>query len=173
MNADGYIRKYRYSAPEVMPRSASSAHGTRKESDVYGMGMVVYEASSRCHILSNLRVRSHVNLQVLTGDAPYSKHTRRAALSRMRAGKIHQRPSHGIDDPVWGLLEKCWSEAPAKRPSATEVFDTLSQFHSLPPVPQSTSPEELHFEVVRRRIDEIAEVTQVDISPCGADRPFA
>ena len=50
MNADGYIREYRYSAPEVMPPNASSAHKTRKESDVYGMGMIVYEASS-CYIV--------------------------------------------------------------------------------------------------------------------------
>jgi len=66
----GDIDNYRYSAPEVLwPKD----HGRgkifmTKESDVYGMGMVVYEASFHRPISSGPGVKSHVNPLGLDGE---------------------------------------------------------------------------------------------------------
>lgn len=38
-----------------------------KESDVYGMGMVVFEASSNCPVPYDASVKSHVNFLGLDG----------------------------------------------------------------------------------------------------------
>ena len=52
-------------------------------------------------------------------------------LSKIRAGARPQRPSGGISDTFWELLENCWSGVPAKRPSATQIYDAFSEPRSL------------------------------------------
>ena len=78
-------------------------------------------------------VKPYLNLQVLTGSMPHSGCDDAIALSNIRAGKIPERPSEGIPDPIWQFLEKCWSMDPRKRPSATEFYDALSRFCSFRP----------------------------------------
>ena len=51
----------------------------------------------------------------------------------VRAGEVPVRLS-GIDDLVWGLLEKCWSRVPGERPTVTEVSTTFSNLSSRPKV---------------------------------------
>ena len=60
---DGDIDKYRYSAPEIQWRDDRGVDEIliTKESDVYGMGMVAYEVSSRRLVSSWPRAESHVN----------------------------------------------------------------------------------------------------------------
>jgi len=53
------------------------------------------------------------------------------ALSKIRAGKVPQRPSEGITDPVWEFLEKCWNVDPSQRPSAARVYDAFTGPSSL------------------------------------------
>ena len=52
---DGDINKYRYSAPEVQWHDGSETEKilVTKESDVYGLAMVAYEASSHRPMSSN------------------------------------------------------------------------------------------------------------------------
>ena len=76
--------------------------------------------------MSNLTLIS----QVLTGSMPHSGCDDTVALSKIRAGKIPERPSEGIPDQIWQLLEKCWSMDPQERPSATQFYDALSRFRS-------------------------------------------
>ena len=70
----------------------------------------------------------------MTGKRPYYDYDDNDVLSVVRAGKIPERPSGGIDDLAWGLLEKCWSRVPGERPSATEVYSTLSSLGCRPKV---------------------------------------
>jgi len=28
---------------------------------------------------------------------------------------------HGLDDMMWGVMQRCWDESPSKRPTATEI----------------------------------------------------
>jgi len=57
----GYIKNYQYSAPEIqLPEGRDVL--TTKEGDVYGMGMVIYEASSHCPVPSRPRVNLTLTL---------------------------------------------------------------------------------------------------------------
>jgi len=87
----------------------------------------------------------------LTGSIPYSECSDVAALANIRAGTTPERPSDGIPDPVWRLLEKCWSIDPAERPSATRVYNTLSNFRSVRPVIEEL-PEKLKLQVQSLKI---------------------
>jgi len=58
-----YIDDYRYSAPEILWRDDDSMGRIliRQESDVYGMGMVAYEASRHLPVLPDPRDKSHID----------------------------------------------------------------------------------------------------------------
>jgi len=132
-----YVDEYQYSAPEALPEYHATS-GTlpvmRKEGDVYGMGMVAYKASLHRQLSPGPRIKSHVGTQVLTGNKPRSGWNALNTLSRMVAGEIPERPSSGmIPDPVWKLLEECWSRNPAKRPSTAQVFKGFSNLRTLTP----------------------------------------
>ena len=142
------IDNYRYSAPETQfpkDRSESITPHTYSK-DVYAMGMIVYEASTH-RPAGGLGSMSNLTFfQVLTGSVPYSECDDVVTLSNIRAGKIPQRPSKGIPDPLWQLLEKCWSMNPLKRPSATQVYNALSESRSVHPVIEEL-PERLELRV--------------------------
>ena len=131
MQREGDIDNYRYSAPETQFPGGyiGDIAPYTCERDMYGLGMITYEASS--HLpwsISNLTL-----LQVLTGSVPYSGCDDDTALSNIKAGKTPERPSEGIPDPIWQLLEECWSKDPTKRPSAAEFYGALSGFRSIHP----------------------------------------
>jgi len=63
---------------------------------------------------------------------PYSECDDLGASLNIRAGKMPERPFRGITDPVWQLLEECWSKDPWKRPPTTQLYDILSKFRSIP-----------------------------------------
>jgi len=65
---------------------------------------------------------------------PHSGCDDAVALSNIRAGKTPERPSEGIPDSVWQLLQKCWSMDTSERPSATQMYNALSNFRSVRPV---------------------------------------
>ena len=82
---------------------------------------------------------------------PFSGCDDNVALSNIRDGKTPERPSGVIPDPVWQLLQKCWSMKRTKRPSATQVYDALSNFRSVPPVGEDL-PGKLELEVLSIKI---------------------
>ncbi|KAF9785749.1 hypothetical protein BJ322DRAFT_737992 [Thelephora terrestris] len=76
-----------------------------KESDVYGMAMVIYEA--------------------LTEKKPYHNCSDSSILPKAQAGETPERPPDKIDDSVWVLLQGCWSRDPANRPPIGDVYSAL------------------------------------------------
>jgi len=70
IQSGGDIDNYRYSAPEIQWPEDHGADKIliTKESDVYGIGMIVYEVSSHRHMSSEPRVESHLNLLGLDGE---------------------------------------------------------------------------------------------------------
>lgn len=58
VQSGGDVNDYQYSAPELHPLEGYSMGETfiMKESDVYGMGMVVFEASSHRPLSSGARI---------------------------------------------------------------------------------------------------------------------
>ena len=148
MQSQGDIDNYRYSAPETqfLKDHGKGITPCTFARDVYGMGMIVYEASSNLPDHPPRSTRNLALFQVLTGSIPYSGCDDAVALSKIRAGKQPQRPSEGIPDAVWQFLERCWSMDPRKRPSATQVYNALSKSRSVRPVTEEL-PERLKLEV--------------------------
>ncbi|KAF9789186.1 kinase-like domain-containing protein [Thelephora terrestris] len=134
---DANDSNFRYVAPEVQ---WPETHGKEKvlitkESDIYEMAMTVYE--------------------VLSNNIPYSGFNENSALQKVQAGEIPGRPSEGINDQAWELLNKCWSRNPPGRPSTLELYNILSNLASNPQGTHTTQgqpaagklPEKLKLQV--------------------------
>ncbi|KAI8999705.1 kinase-like domain-containing protein [Hyaloraphidium curvatum] len=77
-----------------------------RQADVWTFGMMCYQ------VLSG-------------GHDPYSDLTSPAAIMRaIFSGKRPPRPG-GVLDDVWGLVESCWEEEPAKRPAMADIATEL------------------------------------------------
>ena len=64
---------------------------------------------------------------------PYSGCDDNVARLHILTGKAPQRPSDGVTDLSWEILEKCWKMDPSRRPSAARVYNAFARLSSLPP----------------------------------------
>jgi len=82
-----------------------------KESDCYALGMVI--------------------LEVLTGKPPFSNYNSLIVTSKIIEGERPGRPRGGeavwFTDDLWGMLERCWSPQPERRPAVDAVLRCLEQ----------------------------------------------
>ena len=127
-SAEGDLGDCRYLAPELRwPEDyGMDKILITKESDIYGIAMVIYEARSYKPISPGPGSNLTSIPQVLTGVKPYHNCADMSVSSKVRAGEIPERPSGRIGDTVWSLLEGCWSKVPAKRPTTVELYNALS-----------------------------------------------
>ncbi|CAE6423368.1 hypothetical protein ACGC1H_002322 [Rhizoctonia solani] len=99
----------RWSAPEFIKDSGISLR--TKASDVYALGMTIYEA--------------------IIGKVPYYGETEVQVIILVALKKVSpERPiwiprGHENGDRLWDLLSRCWSWDPEKRPSAIQVTETI------------------------------------------------
>lgn len=84
-----------------------------KETDIYALGMTM--------------------LELLTGEHPFN-HVKRDAAVIHKVGNSERpnRPTKILDQstqgtPFWEILQKCWAQKPADRPTANEVVALMSQ----------------------------------------------
>ena len=94
-----------------------------KESDIYALGMVIYEVrTSRTPRTSPNRSL----LQVLAHKRPFSSVLHYVVPGLVLAGKRPSRPTNhdilGLSEDVWLLMEKCWDLEPATRPQITDIL---------------------------------------------------
>ena len=144
-SVEGDLGDCRYLAPEIQwPED----YGTdkiliTKESDIYGMAMVIYEARSYKPISPEPGSNLTSIPQVLTGVKPYQNSIDTSMSSRIHAEVIPERFTGTIDDTVWNLLEGCWSKVPAKRPTTVKLYNALSDVVDTPrePVIETLPPE--------------------------------
>ena len=133
-SVEGDLGDCRYLAPEIQwPED----YGTdkilmTKESDIYGIAMVIYEARSYKSISPGPGSNLTSIPQVLAGVKPYHNSIDTRMSSRVHTEVIPERLSGTIDDTVWGLLEGCWSKVPAKRPTTVELYNALSDVVDTP-----------------------------------------
>jgi len=72
-------------------------------------------------------------LELFTGQIPffYLGDTTSSIYKTVPKGEFPERPldkdvvARGLDDRMWGLMEKCWNITPAQRPSATKILRSL------------------------------------------------
>ena len=123
--------RWRWAAPELQRPDGYDMQRVvvTKASDVYGMGMVIYEVRpwNRLVLLWCL-----TSAQVLTRKAPFSEHTSDiAVLEEIQKGKRPQRlantPPPGITDLIWILLKQCWDWKPDYRPDSAHVLKIIHE----------------------------------------------
>jgi len=107
--------RWRWAAPELqrpdeydLPKVVAT-----KPSDIYGMGMVIYE--------------------VLARQAPFREFADVAVLTEIQNGRRPRKPadalSLGITEAIWVLLEQCWDWEPRYRPDSPHVLNVLREAH--------------------------------------------
>ena len=122
--------KWRRAAPELQQPDVYGMQRVvaTKASDVYGMGMVIYEVRPWNWLALPLYLTS---AQVLTREAPFSGYTDILVLEEIQNGKRPRRPANttspGITDSIWMLLEQCWDWEPDSRPDSAHVLNIIRE----------------------------------------------
>ncbi|CAF3247681.1 unnamed protein product [Rotaria sp. Silwood2] len=101
----------RYAAPEVLLSNATPEVYTEK-SDVYSMGVLMWEAYSR-------------------GSLPWADvENDKDVIERVKNGDLLQQPST-CSQSVWEIIQRTWAASPSNRPTFTELKDLLNaQYYS-------------------------------------------
>jgi len=116
----------RWMSPELLDTIRFGSDGLpSRESDCYALGMTIYEVSGFFRSGALLLI----HLQVLGGLLPFH-HLRSPAVACMilrgdRPGKPVNASSLGFTDTLWGLVQSCWNESAAARPTAQQLLDYL------------------------------------------------
>ncbi|PKC58199.1 hypothetical protein RhiirA1_468358 [Rhizophagus irregularis] len=92
-----------YVAPEIFRGSAFS-----KETDVYCMGMIMWELTTGCKPFANVEHDINLIFKILDGERP----------------KI----TEDTPECYANLMKSCWDPDPKKRPSATEIRKTFGKW---------------------------------------------
>lgn len=96
----------RYAAPEVLHPNVTENDYSEK-SDVYSMGVLMWEAYSR-------------------GGIPWPSVERdETVIQRVRSGEVLKQPSN-CSASVWQILRRTWAQKPSDRPSFVELKRLLS-----------------------------------------------
>ena len=103
-----------------------------KESDMYSVGMVMWEVSlGSSSIVFSLDPSLTSNIaKIFTGRIPFDDvSTVFQLMLLVPQGERPPRPEHaealGFSDLIWAVIQKCWSADPAARPSCPDVVDLL------------------------------------------------
>ncbi|CAF1528862.1 unnamed protein product [Rotaria sp. Silwood1] len=97
----------RYAAPEVLLSNTTSEVYTEK-SDIYSMGVLMWEAYSR-------------------GSLPWVNiENDNDVIQRVRDGDLLPKPSN-CSQPFWSIITKTWSISPSNRPTFRELKHLLSE----------------------------------------------
>jgi len=101
------VNSYRWFAPEVI--FGDTLISTR--SDVHSFAMTV--------------------LELMTDKPPFPDIKHASIPSMLKAGKRPEQPTdesviiRGLDDKLWALLTRCWSQEPLERPDIYQVNKEL------------------------------------------------
>ncbi|GBC06414.1 hypothetical protein RclHR1_06810003 [Rhizophagus clarus] len=130
-----------YIAPEIFKGSAFS-----KESDIYSLGMIMWELTTGCKPLANIEHNIDLILEIIDG----------------------KRPDITNDTPECfsNLMKRCWNSDPSKRPSMTEITKIFGDWYY-----KQDSVEQ--FEQAERKRLELMQMKQLGPEFCEKPHPGA
>ncbi|EJD04727.1 kinase-like protein [Fomitiporia mediterranea MF3/22] len=111
----GWVVAVRWLAPESLD---SASDQLTPASDVYSFAMTAYT--------------------VMTGTIPFDGIRQPGPIiDLLKKGERPARPDrklvhHGLDDRLWDLIRRCWSQGPGNRPTMNEVCRELERMRELP-----------------------------------------
>lgn len=119
----GVNRSARWSSPELLNGQKPSS-----QSDLWAFGCVIVEVSRSAPVLLGDLIVS----QVLTGQLPYPTARDEGHVMALITGGASPEPSDNacIPDLLLVLLRGCWTEDPAKRPSADTLCSSINTVYS-------------------------------------------
>ena len=120
---------YPWMSPELLDFDACE-HRPTKGSDIYALGMLIYEVRTRGFGCDDGKANKKNGKQVLCGCAPF----RDLANSFMvvveiskgaRPEKPEDAARFGFTDGLWEIVERCWSADKDVRPTLEAVLSSL------------------------------------------------
>jgi len=117
-----------YIAPEIFKGANFS-----KESDIYSMGMIMWELTTGCKPFANIEHDSDLIYKIING----------------------KRPEITNDTPEYfsDLIGKCWNSDLAKRPSAKKICEILYLWLNMEDdVKQFNQAEEIRLELIKSKM---------------------
>src|SRR5438876_10718479 len=93
-----------YIAPEIFKGAAFS-----KESDIYSLGMIMWELTTGCKPFANIEHDHTLIYQIIDGKWP----------------EITSDTPEGYAN----LMKRCWDSDPLKRPSISEISNTANKWY--------------------------------------------
>jgi serine/threonine protein kinase len=126
----------RWMAPELLMLEAEEGGNGEAtlESDVYSLAMLWWEVIA---FYPNVSMPIDLSLaQILTANIPFYEHRHDLqVLMRILAGQRPLRPpdhdADGFSRMIWPLVEQCWDQSPASRPTMFSVMESLGHFIEL------------------------------------------
>jgi serine/threonine protein kinase len=103
-NEDPTVIPIRYCAPEILRNNRHSSYS--EKSDVYSMGVLIWEALSNSEI-------------------PYSSVDEDEVVRKKKLDNEKLPKPKVCDHQLWDLMSGCWNKNPEKRPTFDEIKDIL------------------------------------------------
>ena len=134
-------------SPELLDPGCFDLKDSRptKKSDIYALGMVVYE--------------------VLSGQAPFPRCNDAVVIRKVMGGERPKRPQGKqgarFEDDLWDMLALCWKPQRGDRPSLKALLRCLER---VPPRPRSSSPTSTTNEDMEMGADDLSDHTITDLS---------
>nr|KAJ3417961.1 hypothetical protein HK105_000548 [Polyrhizophydium stewartii] len=140
-------------------KANSSRNTARRADDTRWVAPEVHDSGYKLAKPSDVFSFAMTAVEVLTGDVPFgSSVTGHEALVKIKSGERPFRP-HGLPEALWQIIEDCWQQDPAARPSFSQVVERLEK---LPVVPL-----DLTQILAAHRLSDLAENAVVIAETCS------
>ena len=121
---------YPWMSPELLDFNEGDYRPT-KESDVYALGMVIYEVRMCTHVSSEKTQKTGPE-QVLCGTIPFGDLAHSIAIvAEIMKGARPERPQDaanlGFTGQLWEIVERCWLVDKNARPPLRAVLSCLKE----------------------------------------------
>src|SRR6266536_2296251 len=117
-----------YIAPEIFKGAKFS-----KESDIYSMGMIMWELTTGCQPFANIEHDADLIYIIIDGKRP--------------------EITNDTPEDFANLMKKCWNSDPKKRPSAKKICEILNLWLNVEDnVKQFNQAEEIRLELIKSKM---------------------